>query len=175
MCPNTDRDATAQGPRPALQALQFQDFCPFESPCETESHKPWYRVSQFLGTCVVMPLHARQTSGVCEGGSGLGRSLGLFVGETPQETSLAKWPPFPFWSLGRICCLTSGGNWGGWSACNPGLPPDPKETEVGWGWGLLGRRGSVCVCVYTYVCIREDAAGYLNPYCSDISNARSRH
>jgi hypothetical protein len=103
-------------------------------------------VSQLLDTCVVMPPPRQtQTSGVCEDGSGLGCSLGLFVGETPQETSLAKWPPFPFWSLGRICCLTSGGDWGGWSACGPGLPPEPKETEVDWGWRL-------CVCVCVCVC-----------------------
>lgn len=65
VCANTDRDATAQGPRPVLQALQFQDFCPFGSLCETESHKPWYRVSQFLDTCVVVPLHDRHRPLVC--------------------------------------------------------------------------------------------------------------
>lgn len=134
MCANLT-DWGPKAPRPVSQALQVQDFfCLFESPCETESHNPWYKVSQLLDTCVVMPPPRQtRTSGVCEDGSGLGCSLGLFVGETPQETSLAKWPPFPFWSLGRICCLTSGGDWGGWSACGPGLPPEPKETEVDWG------------------------------------------
>lgn len=62
----TDWDATAQAPPPPVsQTLQLQDFCPFESPCEAESHNPWYRVSQVLDTCVVMPLHARHRPLVC--------------------------------------------------------------------------------------------------------------
>lgn len=100
------------------------------------------------------PIHERPRPFVPLGmGSGLGPSPGLCAGETPQETGLAKWPPFPFSSLGHECAVSlPEAAQGGWPPCRalsaPGWCP---QTLRGQGWaGACWESGwPVSVCVRT--------------------------
>lgn len=77
---------------------------------------------------------------------------GLCAGETPQETGLAKWPPFPFLSLGHECAVSlPEAAQGGWPPCGapsvlswfPQTLRGPDWARTQWVSGLL-----VYVCVY---------------------------
>lgn len=83
-------------------------------------------------------------------GSGLGPVLGLCTGETPQETGLAKWPPFPFSSLGHDCAVSLP------EEAQGGRPPSGALSAPGWcpqalrrqGWpGHDEKVGGQCMCV----------------------------
>nr|XP_035922385.1 uncharacterized protein LOC118519187 [Halichoerus grypus] len=97
------------------------------------------------------PIHERPRPFVPLGmGSGLGPGPGLCAGETPQETGLAKWPPFPFSSLGHECAVSLP------EAAQGGRPPCRALSAPGWcpqtlrGQGWAGAcwesRWPVCVC-----------------------------
>lgn len=97
------------------------------------------------------PLHERPRPFVAvRMGSGLGPIPGLCTGETPQETGLAKWPPFPFSSLGHDCAVSLPEEaQGGW-------PPFEAFSVAGWcpqalrrqGWTEPnGKVGDSCMCV----------------------------
>lgn len=73
------------------------------------------------------PIHERPGPFVPLGmGSGLGPGPGLCAGETPQETGLAKWPPFPFSSLGHECAVSLP------EAAQGGRPPCRALSAPGW-------------------------------------------
>lgn len=87
-------------------------------------------------------------------GSGLGPGPGLCAGETPQETGLAKWPPFPFSSLGHECAVSlPEAAQGGRPPCGalsaPGRCP---QTLRGQGWAgcaIIKWVACACACVWT--------------------------
>lgn len=89
----------------------------------------------------------------CEDGEWPWPHPGLCTGETPQETGLAKWPPFPFSSLGHDCAVSLPEEaQGGW-------PPFEAFSVPGWCPQALRRQdwtepnGKVgdswmCVCLW---------------------------
>lgn len=123
----------AQGP-PSPHAFSCQELGPLWTP-SLESLRgkgpgSWAPAWQ-------CPLYARPRPFVpARMGSGLGPSPGLCAGETPQETGLAKWPPFPFSSLGHDCAVSlpeeaQGGRLPFGALSAPGWCP---QTLRGQGW-----------------------------------------
>lgn len=85
-------------------------------------------------------------------GSGLGPSPGLCAGETPQETGLAKWPPFPFSSLGHDCAVSlpeeaQGGRLPFGASSAPGWCPQTLRSQ-GWAGARWDSGRPVYMCVY---------------------------
>lgn len=144
------------GARPLPHAYSCQELGP---PLDTISQEPEKRTVIGKGNpgswapAWQRPFHSRPRPFVpARMGSGLGPGPGLCAGETPQEMSLAKWPPFPFSSLGHECAVSlPEAAQGGWLPC--GASPAPSwrlQTLRGQGWAgaWWERVTGMRVCAY---------------------------
>lgn len=144
----------AQGP-PFPQAFSCQELGPAWTPSPMSLRGKPLGTGTLAPGCLPHSAPSMRDAGLLclRMGSGLGWVPGLCTGETPQETGLAKWPPFPFSSLGHDCAVSlpeeaQGGRPPFWALSASGWCPQTLRRQ---GWtGPNGKVGGQGMCVFVY-------------------------